>query len=89
MAEIVQEAGIKVDADPFGYGIENPKVPVMGTEVPAGNDVTNTNLFEVDVSGPSTKRLWESSRLKIKKTLNNLQETTLVDLNTGRVRQTR
>jgi hypothetical protein len=53
MAEIGQEAGIKVDADPFGYGIENPKVPVMGTEVPAGNDVTNTNLFEVDVSGPS------------------------------------
>ena len=53
MAEIGQEAAIKVDADPFGYGIENPKVPVMGTEVPAGNDVTNTNLFEVDVSGPS------------------------------------
>ena len=53
MAEIAQEAVLKVDADPFGYGIENPKVPVMGTEVPAGNDVTNTNLFEVDVSGPT------------------------------------
>ena len=53
MAEISQEAGLKVDADPFGYGVENPKVPVEGVEVPAGNDVTNTNLFEVDVSGPS------------------------------------
>ena len=53
MAEVTQEAGIKVDADPFGYGIENPQIPVTGIEVPAGNDVTNTNLFEVDVSGPS------------------------------------
>ena len=53
MAEVAQEAGLKVDADPFGYGVESPKVPVEGAEVPAGNDVTNTNLFEVDVSGPS------------------------------------
>ena len=50
MTEQTQEAGIKVDADPFGYGVENPEVPVMGTEVPAGNDTTNTQMFDVDVS---------------------------------------
>ena len=50
MTEQTQEAGIKVDADPFGYGVENPEVPVIGTEVPAGNDTTNTQMFDVDVS---------------------------------------
>ena len=53
MAEISQEAGLKVDADPFGYGVESPKVPVEGAEVPAGNDTSNIELFDVDVSKPS------------------------------------
>ena len=53
MAETTQEVGLKVDADPFGYGIENPEVPVQGTEIQAGNDMSNTELFDVDVSGPS------------------------------------
>ena len=53
MADIAQEASLKVDADPFGYGTENPKIPVQGVEVPAGEDATNTNLFEVDTTGPS------------------------------------
>ena len=50
MTEQTQEAGVKVDADPFGYGVENPEVPIVGAEVPAGNDTTNTQMFDVDVS---------------------------------------
>ena len=53
MADIAQEASLKVDADPFGYGVENPKIPVEGVEVPAGEDATNTNMFEVDTTGPT------------------------------------
>ena len=53
MADIAQEASLKVDADPFGYGVENPKIPVEGVAVQAGEDATNTNMFEVDTTGPT------------------------------------
>jgi len=53
MAEVAQEASIQVDADPFGYGVEDTKIPVEGVAVPAGEDATNPNLFEVNTTGPS------------------------------------
>ena len=53
MAEVAQEASIQVDADPFGYGVEEAKVPVEGAAVPAGDDATNTQMFDVDTTGPS------------------------------------
>lgn len=53
MAEVAQEASIKVDADPFGYGVEDAQVPVEGAAIPAGDDATNTQMFDVDTTGPS------------------------------------
>ena len=53
MAEVAQEASIQVDADPFGYGVEDAKVPVEGAAIPAGDDATNTQMFDVDTTGPS------------------------------------
>ena len=53
MAEVAQEAKIQVDADPFGYGVEDAKVPVEGAAIPAGDDATNTQMFDVDTTGPS------------------------------------
>ena len=53
MAEVAQEAKIEVDADPFGYGVEDAKVPVEGAAIPAGDDATNTQMFDVDTTGPS------------------------------------
>tara|TARA_R110002051_G_scaffold22507_2_gene58182 strand:- start:218 stop:1120 length:903 start_codon:yes stop_codon:yes gene_type:complete len=57
MAEVVQEASIQVDADPFGYGVEEAKIPIEGVAIPAGEDATNTNLFEVDTTGPSINEM--------------------------------
>ena len=51
MAEVAQEAKIQVDADPFGYGVEDAKVPVEGAAIPAGDDATNTQMFDVDTTG--------------------------------------
>jgi hypothetical protein len=53
MAEVAQEASIQVDADPFGYGVEDAQVPVEGAAIPAGDDATNTQMFDVDTTGPS------------------------------------
>jgi len=53
MAEVAQEASIQVDADPFGYGVEDAKVPVEGAAIPTGDDATNTQMFDVDTTGPS------------------------------------
>ena len=53
MAEVAQEAKIEVDADPFGYGVEEAKVPVEGAAIPAGDDATNTQMFDVETTGPS------------------------------------
>ena len=53
MAEVAQEAKIEVDADPFGYGVEEAKVPVEGAAIPAGDDATNTQMFDVDTTGMS------------------------------------
>jgi len=53
MAEVAQEAKIQVDADPFGYGVEDAQVPVEGAAIPAGDDATNTQMFDVDTTGPS------------------------------------
>lgn len=53
MAEVAQEASIKVDADPFGYGVEEAKVPVEGAAIPAGDDATNPQMFDVDTTGMS------------------------------------
>ena len=53
MAEVAQEASIKADADPFGYGVEEAKVPVEGAAVPAGDDATNPQMFDVDTTGMS------------------------------------
>ena len=53
MAEVAQEAKIQVDADPFGYGVEDAKVPVEGAAIPAGDDATNPQMFDVDTTGPT------------------------------------
>ena len=53
MAEVAQEASIKADADPFGYGVEEAKVPVEGAAIPAGDDATNPQMFDVDTTGMS------------------------------------
>ena len=53
MAEVAQEAKIQVDADPFGYGVEDAQVPVEGAAIPAGDDATNTQMFDVDTTGMS------------------------------------
>jgi len=53
MAEVAQEAKIQVDADPFGYGVEDAQVPVEGAAIPAGDDATNNQMFDVDTTGMS------------------------------------
>ena len=53
MAEVAQEAKIEVDADPFGYGVEEAKVPVEGAAIPAGDDATHPQMFDVDTTGMS------------------------------------
>ena len=53
MAEVAQEGSIQVDADPFGYGVEDIKASVEDAIVPSGEDATNPNMFDVDVTGSS------------------------------------